>query len=62
MLAALDQDLADGGTGDGEIGLGRHLSRRFRLGRSGRVALIRHAGILVRMQGVELVGDTAAAA
>jgi hypothetical protein len=50
MLAALDQDLAHGSTGDGEIGLGWHLSRRFGLGRSGRVALI------------ELVGDTAAAA
>ena len=61
MLAALDQNLAHGGTSDGEIGLGWHLSRRFGLDRPGRVALIGHAGILVRKQGVELVGDTAAA-
>jgi hypothetical protein len=62
MLAPLDQDLAHGGTGDGEIRLGWHLSCRFGLGGSGRVALVGHAGVLIRMQAVELIGDTAAAA
>src|SRR5262245_12540409 len=61
VLAALDQNLAHGGTGDREVGLGRHL--RGRLGRCGsrRVGLSGRAGILVRKHGVELVGDTAAA-
>src|SRR5262249_10565009 len=61
VLAALDQNLAHGGAGDGEVGLRRHL--RSRLGRcgSGRVGLDGRAGIRVRKRGVELIGDAAAA-
>jgi hypothetical protein len=53
VFAALDQNLAHGGAGDGEIGLGRALRSRFGRDCSGRVGSIGRAGILARNQPVE---------
>ena len=58
ILAALGQDLAHGGTGDGQVALVRWL--RDRLGRGPQRTGI-GGGVLLREQVVELVGKAAAA-
>src|SRR5262245_14315334 len=59
VFAALGQDLAQGGAGDGQIRLGRRFRSGLRYGRAQRADLL--GVVLLRQRIVELIGKAAAA-